>query len=133
MQGELSLGEMLDLQLDDRHPLAARLLPYLLGVQLRPGYPSAGQDLLRGWDFNQTAESPAAAYFNVVWSNLLALTFHDDLERGPLARWWAALDGRGRPVAVGAGRPVVGRRRHQTWSRRATTSCAQPCWPPATS
>jgi len=55
------------------------LTPYLLDVPLPGGYWSAGQRLLRGWDFHQPADSAAAAYFNVVWRNLLALTFHDEL------------------------------------------------------
>ena len=38
----------------------------------------------RGWDFRQTAGSGAAAYFSVVWRNLLELTFHDEL---PRAQW----------------------------------------------
>ena len=95
-EGELSLGEMLALQLDDRHPLAARLSPYLLDVELPPGYSSDGQDLLRSWDFDQDADSAAAAYFNVVWSNLLALTFHDDLAEDLWPdggqRWMAVVD-----------------------------------------
>ncbi len=70
---------MSDLQLDDRHPIAAVLTPYLLEVRLRRGYYSDGQRLLADWDFTQPADSAAAAYFNVVWRNLLELTFHDEL------------------------------------------------------
>jgi penicillin amidase len=98
---------MLDVQLDDRHPLAATLTPYLLDLDLAPGYSSGGQRLLRSWDLGQDVDSGAAAYFNVVWSNLLRLTFHDDLTeelwpdggdrwmavverllREPSASWW---------------------------------------------
>ncbi|WP_372728091.1 penicillin acylase family protein [Nocardioides sp.] len=95
-EGELSLAEMLQLQLDARHPLAARLTPYLLDIDLPSGYPSAGQRLLRSWDFHQRSDTPAAAYFNVVWSNLLRLTFHDELpeETWPDggARWFSVVD-----------------------------------------
>ncbi|WP_227464221.1 penicillin acylase family protein [Nocardioides lijunqiniae] len=77
--GELSVADMGSLQLDDRHPLAPVLTPYLLDVRLRSGYADDGQRLLRGWDFRQQADSGAAAYFNVVWRNLLELTFHDEL------------------------------------------------------
>ena len=77
--GDLSLDEMLALQLDDRNPMAPVLTPYLLDVHLRRGYPSDGQRLLRGWDFRQGADSGAAAYYNVTWRNLLELTFHDEL------------------------------------------------------
>ena len=106
-EGELSVRDMLDVQLDDRHPLAASLTPYLLDLDLPRGYYSGGQRLLADWDLRQDAESGAAAYFNVVWSNVLRLTFHDDLPeelwpdggdrwvavterllREPAASWW---------------------------------------------
>ncbi|WP_395695953.1 penicillin acylase family protein [Nocardioides sp.] len=77
--GRVSVDDMLDLQLDDLNPEAADLTPYLLDVDLPRGYYSAGQRQLRGWDFHQDADSAGAAYFNAVWRNLLALTFHDDL------------------------------------------------------
>ena len=78
-EGELSVDEMLDLQLDVEHPMAATLTPYLLDLELPRGYYSGGQRLLRSWDLGQGADSAAAAYFNVVWSNLLRLAFHDEL------------------------------------------------------
>jgi penicillin amidase len=93
---DLTVQDMADLQLDDRNPLAPALVPYLLDVEaLGPPYYRAGQELLEDWDFSQPADSAAAAYFNVVWRNLLALTFHDDL-REPLwpdggARWMAVV------------------------------------------
>lgn len=78
-EGELSVGEMEDLQLDTMNPMAAVLVPYLLDVDgLGPFYRSA-QDLLRDWDFTQPADSAPAAYYNAVWRHLLAETFHDDL------------------------------------------------------
>ncbi|HEX5861248.1 MAG TPA: penicillin acylase family protein, partial [Nocardioides sp.] len=76
---ELSVTEMQELQLDDRNPIAPALTPYLLEIELPQGYFDDGQRLLRDWDFSQDADSPAAAYFNVVWRNLLARTFHDEL------------------------------------------------------
>jgi len=96
-EGELSVDEMADLQLDDRNPIAATLVPYLLDIDLPRGYWSAGQRLLRRWDFHQSADSGAAAYFNVVWKNLLAETFHDDLpeEEWPDGgdRWFGVVEG----------------------------------------
>jgi penicillin amidase len=77
--GEVSVDSMAELQLDDWNPMAPVLTPYLLHVDLPRGYFSAGQRQLRQWDFHQDADSPGAAYFNVVWRNLLADTFHDDL------------------------------------------------------
>jgi penicillin G amidase len=93
-EGELSVKNMLDIQLDDQHPLAATLTPYLLDLDLPRGYYSGGRRLLRDWDLGQDVDSGAAAYFNVVWSNLLRLAFHDDL---PEEAW---PDGGGRWVAV---------------------------------
>ena len=58
----------------------------------------------------------AAAYFNVVWRNLLALTFHDELPEYALARRRRPLV-RGRaPAARRARHAVVGRRRPPTTS-----------------
>ena len=78
-KGELSIAEMEELQLDNRNPIAPALTPYLLEIDLPTSYWDDGQQLLRGWDYSQDADSAAAAYFNVVWRTLLARTFHDDL------------------------------------------------------
>ncbi|MBI2245949.1 MAG: penicillin acylase family protein, partial [Nocardioides sp.] len=82
--GEVSVASTAEPQLDDLDPLAPALTPYLLDVALPHGYYSAGQRLLRGWDFRQHADSGAAAYFDAVWRELLAGLFHDDL---PEAIW----------------------------------------------
>ncbi|WP_340536932.1 penicillin acylase family protein [Nocardioides sp. GXZ039] len=82
--GVVSRDDLLDLQLDDRNPMAPVLTPYLLDARLERGYPSDGQRLLRTWDFTQPADSAAAAYYNAVWRNLLAATFHDEL---PEEQW----------------------------------------------
>jgi penicillin amidase len=76
---ELSMEEMLDLQLDTLSPMAPTLVPHLLDVRLPRGYYSGGRQLLRDWDHRMDADSAAAAYYNVVWSNLLELTFDDEL------------------------------------------------------
>lgn len=95
-EGELSMAEMADLQLDDRNPMAPVLTPYLLEAELPGGYYSDGQELLEGWDFGQPAESPAAAYYNAVWRNLLEATFHDELPEDVWPdggqRWFAVLE-----------------------------------------
>ncbi|GAA4683086.1 penicillin acylase family protein [Nocardioides nanhaiensis] len=95
-EGELSMREMLQLQLDDHHPLAPVLVPYLLDVDLPGGYYSDGQRLLEEWDFGQGADSAAAAYFNVVWRRLLAATFHDQVPAGLWpgggSRWFGVVE-----------------------------------------
>ena len=63
--------------------------------RLPRGYYSAGQRLLADWDFRMDADSAAAAYYNVVWRNLLELTFGDELT-GDLRpdggqRWFAVM------------------------------------------
>ncbi len=76
----LSIEDMTAIQNDDLNPMAATLVPYLLAVDdLGSAYYRDGQDLLAGWDQRQPADSAAAAYYNAVWSNLLRLTFHDEL------------------------------------------------------
>ncbi|MGA8846340.1 MAG: penicillin acylase family protein [Nocardioides sp.] len=90
----VSLAELAAMQLDDSHPLGPVLTPYLVRAELPDGYYSDGQRLLTTWDFEQPAGSAAAAYFNVVWRNLLELTFHDELP----AELWP--DGGQRWVAV---------------------------------
>ena len=84
-EGELSVDEMAALQLDTTNPMAATLVPYLLDIgDLPNAYYRNAQRLLRDWDGTSPADSAPAAYFNVVWRNLLDLTFHDDLR----ARTW---------------------------------------------
>ncbi|MEJ7794868.1 MAG: penicillin acylase family protein [Nocardioides sp.] len=96
-EGELSVAEMAELQLDDRHPMAPALVPFLLEQDLPDGYNSDGQRLLADWDFTQPTDSAAAAYYNVVWRNLLALTFHDELPSAAWptggGRWMLAVEG----------------------------------------
>lgn len=94
-EGELSVAEMVELQTDDLHPMASVLVPYLLDVFLQRPYHRDGQDLLREWDFRQPADSSAAAYYNVVWRNLLEIAFHDELPEGHRPdggqRWFAVV------------------------------------------
>ncbi|WP_346387076.1 penicillin acylase family protein [Nocardioides sp.] len=97
--GTLSVDDMLALQLDDANPMAPVLTPYLLDARLPRGYYSAGQKLLRDWDFGQPADGrggAAAAYYNVLWSTLLDLTFHDELPQDLWPdggqRWYAVVE-----------------------------------------
>jgi penicillin amidase len=94
-RGGLSIEDMLDIQLDNVHPMAPVLTPYLLDIDMPHGYYSAGKRQLRHWDLHQDADSPGAAYFNVVWRDLLALTFHDDLPEDAWPdggdRWYAVV------------------------------------------
>jgi penicillin amidase len=80
----VDVDDMTRLQLDSRTPMGPVLVPYLMRQLLTSSYYSDGQRLLLDWDFTQSADSAAAAYFNVVWSNVLRLTFHDQL---PQSLW----------------------------------------------
>ncbi|MBC7631020.1 penicillin acylase family protein [Aeromicrobium sp.] len=83
-QKKFSVHDMSRLQMDTYSANAEQLVPALLDVPLGSRYYRQGQDTLRGWDFRQPADSAAAAYFNVVWKNLVELTFHDEL---PKSEW----------------------------------------------
>lgn len=82
--GKLDANAMASIQLDTKNRNAELLVPYLLQIGIDDDFDKQGQDTLRGWDFTQPADSAPAAYFNIVWRNLLALTFHDQL---PEATW----------------------------------------------
>ena len=103
----VTLDDMSAIQLDTRSPNAAALVPYLLDVNLDSSFARQGQRVLEGWRYSLSADSAAGAYFSVVWRNLLALTFHDQLPRAvwpdggdrwvevvrrllrdPGSRWW---------------------------------------------
>ncbi|KRB80057.1 hypothetical protein ASE01_00685 [Nocardioides sp. Root190] len=92
---ELSVERMGAIQLDDWSAIGEILTPYLLDVTLPRGYYSDGQRLLRSWNFRQGPDSGAAAYFNVVWREVLERTFADELPEGlepdGSDRWFAVM------------------------------------------
>jgi penicillin amidase len=79
-KAELSPDDMRRIQLDTRNGFAPTFVPYLLDVFMSSEYLAAGQRLLKGWNYTQPPGSPAAAYYNAVWKQTLALTFHDQLQ-----------------------------------------------------
>lgn len=93
---DLTIADMSRIQNDTYNANAERLVPELLKVELGSRYYRQGQDTLKGWDFRQDADSPAAAYFNAVWRNLLARTFHDELPKSQWPdggeRWFSIVD-----------------------------------------
>jgi penicillin amidase len=78
-KAKLSVADMSRIQLDTRNGFAPTMVPYLLNVLMPSQYLAAGQRLLKNWDYDQDAGSPAAAYFNATYKNVLALTFHDEM------------------------------------------------------
>ncbi len=79
-KARVSVADMSRIQLDTRNGFAPTFVPYLLKVFMPSDYLAGGQRLLNSWDYRQTPGSAAAAYYNAVWRNTLALTFHDELK-----------------------------------------------------
>ncbi|WP_107401885.1 penicillin acylase family protein [Streptomyces oceani] len=73
--GKVSMQDMQEMQLDNSSEIAKLLTPYLLEIDIEDEYVREAQELLRGWDHTQDADSAAAAYFNGVWRNVLKLAF----------------------------------------------------------
>jgi penicillin amidase len=79
---KLQVEDMQSMQLDTYNGIAAELVPVLLKQKVNDAFTQQAVDLLRTWDFTQSADSPAAAYFNSVWATLLDLTFADEMPPG---------------------------------------------------
>jgi penicillin amidase len=82
--GKVSMDDMQSMQGDDSSEIAKLLVPYLLKVDVtndKNSYVRNAQKLLEGWDYNQDADSAAAAYFNAVWRNVLKLAFGNKLPK----------------------------------------------------
>jgi penicillin amidase len=94
---DITVDDMATMQLDTYNANAATLVPYLLKIDVPTHFARQGQRVLNGWDLTQPADSVAAAYFNVVWKNLLALTFHDQMPESVWPdggdRWFAVVAG----------------------------------------
>lgn len=73
--GRISPDDMQSIQLDNSSVMAKTLVPMLLKVQINDPYVRQAQDLLKDWNYNQDADSAAAAYYNGVWRQLLILAF----------------------------------------------------------
>jgi penicillin amidase len=79
-KARLSVRDMSRIQRDTRNGFAPTFVPYLLNIFMPSEYLAGGQRLLQGWKYHQSKDSAAAAYYNAVWRNTLALTFHDELK-----------------------------------------------------
>jgi penicillin amidase len=77
---------MQKMQGDENDPIAEVLVPILLDMHLEFNTPneSLAYDLLKRWDFQASADSPAAAVFEAFWGHLLENTFDDELPK----RYW---------------------------------------------
>ncbi|MFI6583539.1 penicillin acylase family protein [Embleya sp. NPDC050493] len=77
--GKIDPAMMQKMQTDDVNPVAQLLVPYLLAVRVEDPWVREAQDLLRGWDMRNRADSKSAAYFNAVWRQVLMLAFGDKM------------------------------------------------------
>ncbi|MER5940380.1 penicillin acylase family protein [Streptomyces sp. NPDC001928] len=79
--GKISTDDMRQMQLDNSSEIAKLLVPKLLKIDIDDKDVREAQELLEGWDYTQTADSAAAAYFNSVWRNILKLAFGNKLPK----------------------------------------------------
>ena len=75
---KLDVADISRIQNDDKNLFAETLVPYLVNVEVNE-FTRPAQDLLRGWNGEQPADSAPAAYYNAVWRKLLQITFGDSL------------------------------------------------------
>jgi len=73
----LTAQDMRDIQMDDEMWIGKQLATVMDGVPVERKGPKAAVDLLRTWDAQNAPGSPAAAYANVLWSNLVHNVFID--------------------------------------------------------
>ncbi|WP_223410990.1 penicillin acylase family protein [Occultella gossypii] len=72
-------ADMTRIQLDEVNPYAQMLVPVLQRIRVQDDFVAEAVDLLDDWDYVNDPDSPAAAYFAAVWTNLLRLTFWDQV------------------------------------------------------
>ena len=76
--GSFSVEDFRRMQADNMSPLAADLTSYLEDLEV-DGEAAEVVAMLSAWDGQQEVDSAEAAIFNVIWKQLLAATFHDEL------------------------------------------------------
>ncbi|MDQ1292740.1 MAG: penicillin amidase [Actinomycetota bacterium] len=77
---KMTAADLQAIQGDTTNPIASELVPLLLACDV-DDFTLGARDMLKGWDGQQQAKSDAAAYFNAVWSELLDLTFFDEMPK----------------------------------------------------
>lgn len=71
----LTAQDMRDIQMDDEMWIGKRLATAMTGIEVTGAGPAQAVELLRSWDAQNEASSAAAAYANVLWSNLVQNLF----------------------------------------------------------
>ena len=91
--GKIDAEAIRQMQFDNRNGFAPVLVPLLLPIKVGGPIPSA-VDLLRTWDFQQPADSAAAAFYNTTWRHLLLRTFDElpaDQKPDGGSRWYEVM------------------------------------------
>lgn len=95
---QLTVDDLVEIQLDLHNANAAVLVPALLAVDDQGmRRVAAMQQVLAEWDLRDARDAAGAAAFNATWRHLLALTFHDELPQWAYptgsGRWWNIVHG----------------------------------------
>jgi penicillin amidase len=77
--GEIDIAYFQDMQDDSFDANGPMYVPILLQLDELSESETLAQNLLRDWDYQNRADSAAAAVFNAFWRHLLQNTFNDDL------------------------------------------------------
>ena len=108
-------ARMSQIQGDTVNTFAPQLVKHLLSLKV-DRFTADAQGLLKGWNFTnptgQSRDGAAAAYYNAVWSNVLELTFDDELPKD------LAADGGGHWMEVVQG--MLDRPRDSWWDNKGT-------------
>lgn len=75
---KMDMAYIQNMQGDNLNLNAATVIPILMEVGVGPELDGT-REILRGWDYRDDMDSQPAALYAVFWSNLLRLTFNDDL------------------------------------------------------
>jgi penicillin amidase len=93
--GPIDIDYIKKMQGDDKDLLAETLVPILMQLQLNDTRLQNARQMLQGWDFQDTMDSPPAGLYNAFYQHLLADTFNDelpkDLPAGGGDRWFEVL------------------------------------------
>jgi penicillin G amidase len=82
--GKVDIAYIQSMQGDSFDANGPTFVPMLLGIHDLPENQAGAQNLLKNWDYQDRADSAAAAVFNAFWRHFLQNTFNDELPE----RYW---------------------------------------------
>jgi len=93
--GKIDIAYIQNMHGDSKNLNAETLVPILLSVKLEPELASVRDQFLGSWNYQETADSQAAAIFEWFWWDTLMGTFKDDLPQDYLpeggGRWYVVM------------------------------------------